>query len=73
MNDLDKSGDETLVPDPRVADRYGVCIRTLRRWEKTPSLAFPQKYSIGQRGYRRLGDLRRWERARAAGTNSRTR
>jgi hypothetical protein len=41
MNDLDKAGDETLVPDPRVADRYGVCIRTLRRWEETPKPCIP--------------------------------
>jgi hypothetical protein len=31
----------TLIPDRRAAERYGVHIRTLARWDAAPNLGFP--------------------------------
>ena len=68
MDDLDKAGDETLVPDAVVARvRYRVNLRTIKRWSDDPRLGFPQALKVGPRCFRRLGELRAWERARAAG------
>ena len=57
---------EELVPDPAVARRYGVNLRTLPRWDADPDLNFPKPIKIRNRRYRRLQDLVVWERTRAA-------
>jgi hypothetical protein len=68
MDDLDKAGDETLVPDAVVARlRYRVNLRTIKRWSDDPRLNFPKAFKVGSRCFRRLGELRAWERDRAAG------
>ena len=46
-----------LLPDRRVAERYGVCRRTLYRWDRTPGLGFPAPVTINQRKYRRVDEL----------------
>ena len=57
---------EELLPDPLVAKRYHVSTRTLPRWDENPALGFPPPIRINNRKYRRLRDLERWERERAA-------
>jgi hypothetical protein len=65
--DNDRDDGDVLIPDPQVARRYHVCSRTIRRWDETAQLNFPEAVRINNRKYRRLGLLRAWERARAAG------
>jgi predicted DNA-binding transcriptional regulator AlpA len=52
-----------LIPDPAVARRYGITLRTLYRWEKNPTLGFPPAARINGRKYRRVDDLAAWDRA----------
>ena len=60
MND----DNDKLLPDPQVARRYSVTPMTVWRWSHDPRLGFPAAIKIRSRNYRRLGDLRRWERTR---------
>jgi hypothetical protein len=73
MDDLDKASDESLVPDPIVAARYNVHLRTIKRWSEDLRLDFAPLYKINKRNFRRLGDLRKWERTRASGSTARKR
>jgi hypothetical protein len=57
---------EELLPDPLVAKRYNVSTRTLPRWDADPGLGFPPPIRIKDRKYRRMSDLVKWERKRAA-------
>jgi hypothetical protein len=52
----------TLIPDRRVAQRYGVHIRTLARWDAAPNLAFPPPVYLRGRRYRELVQLDEWDR-----------
>jgi hypothetical protein len=52
-----------LIPDARVAERYGVSTRTIPRWDADPDLGFPAPVVINGRRYRRRVDLERFERA----------
>jgi hypothetical protein len=51
----------TLIPDRRAAQRYGVHIRTLARWDKTPELAFPPPVYLRGRRYREAAALDQWD------------
>ena len=52
-----------LIPDPKVArDRYGVCLRTLDRWDNTPNLNFPKPRYINKRKFRDSDELDAWDR-----------
>jgi hypothetical protein len=55
-----------LLPDPEVALRYNVSLRTLSRWDEQLELGFPRPVRINGRKYRRLAQLENWERARVA-------
>jgi hypothetical protein len=55
-----------LLPDPRVAERYHVSLRTLSRWDDQLALNFPKAIVINHRKYRRIAELESWERERAA-------
>jgi hypothetical protein len=55
--------DDDLIPDARVAERYGVSTRTIPRWDADPDLGFPDPVVINGRRYRRRADLERFERA----------
>jgi hypothetical protein len=46
-----------LLPDRKVAERYGVNCRTLFRWDRNPSLGFPAPVTINGRKYRREDEL----------------
>ena len=51
----------TLIPDRRAAERYGVHIRTLVRWDKTPGLNFPRPVYLRGRRYRVAAALEQWD------------
>jgi hypothetical protein len=42
----------TLIPEGKVAKRYGVCKRTLIRWDEHPEVGFPRPVWINDRKYR---------------------
>ena len=46
-----------LLPDRKVAERYGVCRRTLFRWDRNPTLGFPPPVRINNRKYRSVAEL----------------
>jgi hypothetical protein len=51
-----------LIADPVVArQRYGVHLRTLDRWDKTPSLDFPKPVYMRGRKYRDEAALDKWD------------
>jgi predicted DNA-binding transcriptional regulator AlpA len=62
--------DETLLPDPKVRERYNISGMTLWRWDRDPSLNFPKAIRIRGRNFRRLGELRAWEAAQATEVRS---
>jgi hypothetical protein len=51
-----------IVPDAKVAKRYGVCIRTIKRWDANPDLGFPNRIDINGRCYRDSNQLDAWDR-----------
>jgi predicted DNA-binding transcriptional regulator AlpA len=63
--------DTEYLPLRRVRARFGVCARTIYRWEADPRVGFPNPIRIHNNRYWRLEDLVRWERARAAGKRPR--
>jgi hypothetical protein len=53
-----------LLPDARVAARYGISLRTVARWDQQSDLGFPQPLRIRGRKYRSVEQLETWERQR---------
>jgi hypothetical protein len=53
------------LPDRQVCLRYGVCNRTLSRWDRNPELNFPKPIIINHRKYRDEAELEAWDRAQA--------
>jgi predicted site-specific integrase-resolvase len=57
-----------LLPEKQVAQRYGVHVATLRRWDKNPKLDFPKPLYITNRRYRVESELDAFdERAKNGG------
>jgi hypothetical protein len=54
-----------LVPDRLVAERYDITVRTLERWDATPSLKFPKPIFIRRRRFREVSALDQWDAANA--------
>ena len=50
----------------RVCLRYGVSDRTVARWERDPSLNFPQPLVVNKRKYFSEDELTQWDRANAS-------
>jgi hypothetical protein len=61
---------EQLIPDRKVANRYGRSLMALWRWDQKPELGFPPPIRINGRKYRKLSELVAWERARAQATSN---
>jgi hypothetical protein len=61
-----EADDERHVGTKGLCERYDVCPRTPDRWLNNPELGFPKPTMINGRRYWTLGQLRRWERERAA-------
>jgi hypothetical protein len=63
--------DETMVGSRELQARYKHQARiTIHRWKNDKELGFPQPVKINRRLYWRLGDIRQWERDRAAKVQS---
>jgi hypothetical protein len=61
---MSTDSNSTYLPDRKVAERYGVSVRTLARWDQTPELGFPSPTYIRGRKYRHVERLERFERNR---------
>jgi predicted DNA-binding transcriptional regulator AlpA len=66
---MSTDADDPLVPDPEVRKRYSRSEMTIWRWDQTPTLGFPKPIRINGRKYRRLSELREWERKQAAASS----
>jgi len=53
-----------LLPRRLVAERYGVNVRTIVRWENDPDLRFPQPIEINKRQYYHEAELTLFDRTR---------
>jgi hypothetical protein len=51
-----------LIPERSVAERYGVHVFTLRRWDKNSALGFPPPVYVNNRRYREVAALDAWDR-----------
>jgi hypothetical protein len=60
------SDDTIFLTRRQQARRYGVSTRTIDRWSDDDNLGLPGEIDIVGRKYRKLADLEKWERARAA-------
>lgn len=59
---INTSFERVWAPAPRVAERFGITDRTLRRWEEDPSLRFPRSMIINGRKFFRLDEIEAFER-----------
>jgi len=51
---------EYLIPDPQVAEEFGVSLMTVWRWDRTPARieqGWPPKIKIGNRNYRHRSQI----------------
>jgi hypothetical protein len=55
------------IPRRLTALRYGVCTRTIDRWQNDPELGFPQPTVINKRKYDDEDKLTEWDRAQVRG------
>ena len=62
-----------LIPDSHVAERYGVHVCTLTRWERDPHLDFPKAIKIRGRNYRDEAQLDAFDEAQQAKPTTRGR
>jgi hypothetical protein len=56
----------THISGPALCRRYGIVGMTLRRWETSGKLGFPQPRWINNRKFWLLAEVEHWERARVA-------
>ena len=56
-------------PRKKTAERYGVHVRSIERWERNPEMNFPEPLVVNGRKYDNVPALEAWERMRAAGKN----
>jgi hypothetical protein len=54
------------LPTRLVCERYGVCDRTIARWQANPDLNFPKPVVINNRKYFDDDEMTAWDRSRAA-------
>jgi hypothetical protein len=54
-----------LLPDKQVAQRYGVSVRTVERWDREVGLNFPKPTYIRRRRYRNSAALDQWDKDNA--------
>jgi predicted DNA-binding transcriptional regulator AlpA len=60
--EAEKHREDRKLPTRKVAQRYGVSVRSIERWEADEKLAFPTPIKIHMRKYWSLNDLEKWER-----------
>jgi hypothetical protein len=54
------------IPRRKTADRYGVSVRTIERWEANPELDFPKSTLLNGRRYDDIERLDDWDAKCAA-------
>jgi hypothetical protein len=54
------------LPTRAVCERYGVCDRTIARWQADPELKFPKPVVINHRKYFDEDLMTAWDRSRVA-------
>jgi hypothetical protein len=60
-------------PRRKTAERYGVSVRTIERWEDDPELDFPKSTIVNGRRYDNVDELDAWDaKCAAAGRITRT-
>jgi hypothetical protein len=52
-----------LSPTRQTARRYGVSLKTIERWRKSPQLGFPEPVHINGHNYDRIDALDEFDRA----------
>jgi hypothetical protein len=52
------------LPRKKTCERYGVCSKTIERWEKNPALGFPRALVINGRKYDDEDELDEWDATR---------
>ena len=60
-----------LLPDPKVAEGYGVSLMTIWRWDHDPRLNFPKAIYIRGRKYRDADELSAFDAARKEASETR--
>jgi hypothetical protein len=61
------------IPRRKTADRYGVSVRTIERWEASTDLDFPKSIIVNGRRYDDVDGLDDWDaKCAAAGRATRT-
>ncbi len=60
----DHSRPKVRIPRRKAAERNGVSVRTIIRWEKDPELKLPKPYVVNGRVYFDDDELREWEISR---------
>lgn len=60
------SSSKRKIPVKKVAERFGVTVRTIDRWIVDEDLGFPDPIYINKRRYVDEEQLECWERARAS-------
>jgi hypothetical protein len=58
--------ERVLVPERRVAERYGRDPKTIDRWGKDPALGFPPVIYLRKRRYRSAAALDAWDAKQCA-------
>jgi len=59
---VDASTGDALVPvAPDIADEFGKCTRTIKRWARDPKLGFPKLVTINGRLYASRKALEAWK------------
>jgi len=57
-----RPADDVLVSQRKLAERWGVCVKTVERRERDPSFKLPQAVLINGRKYRWLSEIEAYER-----------
>jgi hypothetical protein len=61
------------IPRRKTADRYGVSVRTIERWQANAELQFPKSIVLNGRRYDDVDELDVWDaKCAAAGRSTRT-
>jgi hypothetical protein len=61
----DNSSTKKKIPRRRAAERLGICVRTLMRWERDPKLNLPKPDDVNGRKYFDDEEFSAWQNRRA--------
>jgi hypothetical protein len=64
MSSTDSSPVDQLVPDPQVAEEFGIALVTIWRWDRSPvqiALGWPPRIKIRRRNYRNRTQLEQFK------------